>query len=236
MSGFAIVMTVLTYGFLGLIAGGIASLCLYFYAKRNIPKEVHNRHRVIVVSALAPFLALLWLVAALLIHVEISNRLAHQDCGFSPDPYVTLPNGYVLGSHNTYDGYFTAPGVETDVPVAGPGYVRSIIDLQLSNGYFTGTQFDLKTSTVRHFVFNTRTRVFQVSDTKDSASGTSQASDTTDVDKWAAAETSAHNDATSYWRLYAQYRHDWPSYILVFLIIAGEVAIGLWVRRLWTNV
>src|ERR1035438_8488463 len=49
------------------------SLCLYFYAKRRVRKEGHNRRRVVVVSALAPFLALLWLVTALLIHIEISN-------------------------------------------------------------------------------------------------------------------------------------------------------------------
>jgi hypothetical protein len=223
-------------GFLGLITAGVSSLCLYFYAKRRIPPERPGRHRVVVASAIAPFLALLWLVMALLIHVAISNELAHQDCGFSPDPYVTLPNGYVLGSHNTYDGYFRAPGFETDVPVAGPGYVRSIIDLRLSEGYFIGTQFDFKTSSVRHFVFDTRTRAFQTSDTKDSGSRAFQASAKTDVDAWPAAETSAHDDATSYWKLYAQYRRPWPNYILVVLIIAGEGAIVLWVRKLWITV
>ena len=58
-------------------------------------------------TTVAPFLAFSWLIAAFVLHVLISNNLAHQDCGFglSPDPWVTLPNGYVLGSHNTYDGY-----------------------------------------------------------------------------------------------------------------------------------
>jgi|CZKF01.1.fsa_nt_gi hypothetical protein len=233
MAGFAIVMTILTYGFLSLIAASVLSLCLYFYAKRRVRKEGHNRRRVVVVSALAPFLALLWLVTALLIHIEISNRLAHQDCGFSPDPYVTLPNGYVLGSHNTYDGYIAAPGFETDVPVVGPGYARSIIDLQLSNGYFIGTQFDLKTSRMRNFVFDTRTREFHATDLNDSAS---QVSDTDHLAAWAAAETRAHDDATSYWKLYAQYRHHWPNYILMALILAGEGAIGFWVWKLWTRV
>jgi hypothetical protein len=225
MAGFAVVMTILTYGFLGLITAAVASLCLYFYAKRRVREEGRS-HRLVVATAIAPFLALLWLVASLLIHVGISNRFAHQDCGFSPDPYVTLPNGYILGSHNTYDGYFKAPGFETDVPAAGPGYVRSIIDLQLSNGYFTGTQFDFKTSSVRHFVFDTRTRAFQASDSKNSSSPDFQFSNANDLDKWAAAETSTHDDATSYWKLYAQYRHRWPNYILIALIIAGEGAIS----------
>lgn len=219
MAGFAVVLMILTYGLFALIAGSVSSVCLYFYAKRRVRKEGYSR-KVIAVSALAPFLALLWLVVALVIHVEISNTFAHQDCGFSPDPYVTLPNKYVLGSYNTYDGYFKAPGFETDTPVAGPGYVRSIIDLQFSNGYFIGTQFDFKTSSVRHFVFDTRTRSFQVSDRND-------------LTTWEAAETSARSDATSYWNLYAQYRRRWPNYILVALILAGESAIGFWVWRLW---
>src|ERR1700735_1788239 len=144
MAGFAVVMPILTYGIFALVAAGVSSLCLYRYAKRRVNKEGFSGRRVIVASALAPFLALLWLVISLLIHVGISNRLAHQDCGLSGDPYVTLPNGYGLGSDNTYDGYFKAPGFETDVPVAGPGYVRSIVDLRLSNGIFTGTQFDFR--------------------------------------------------------------------------------------------
>ena len=173
----------------------------------------------IALIALAPFFALLWLVAALLIHVQISNRLAHQDCGLSGDPYVTLPNGYELGSHNTYDGYIKAPGVETDVPVAGPGYVRSIIDLQFSNGVFTGTQFDFNTSSVRHFTYDTRTRSFQSSPEGPLS--------------WDAANTQAQQGANSYWYLYPKYRHHWPNYILLALIIAGEGAIVFWVRRIW---
>ncbi len=222
MAGFAVVMTILTFGFLCLFAACVASIGLYLLAKRRLHEDRPNRRRVIVATALAPFLALFWLIAALLIHVEISNRWAHQDCGFSPDPFVTLPNGYVLGSANTYDGYFRAPGFQTDAPVAGPGYVRSIIDLQLSNGYFTGTQFDFETSRIRHFVFDTRTRAFQAADQEDSA-------------RSAAAETNAHTDATSYWKLYAQYRHHWPNYILMIMIITGESAIGLGVWKLWTT-
>jgi hypothetical protein len=244
MAGFAIVMTILTYGFFALLAACITSLCLYFWAKRRLIGEGLPYRRVAVASAVAPFLALLWLVASLIIHVGISNGLAHQDCGFSPDPYVTLPNGYVVGSHNTYDGYLSAPGFKTDVPVEGPGYVRSIIDLQLSNGYFIGTQADLKTYFVRHFVFDTRTRAFQAqafqtSDTKDTNDSSGQTSSTIDkesLDRFGKAMTSAQDDATGYWKLYAHYRHQWPSYVLLLLISAGECAIGLWLWKLWTTV
>lgn len=166
---------------------------------------------------MAPFIGLVWLVFALLLHVETSNRLAHQDCGLSGDPYVTLPNGYVLGSHNTYDGYIKAPGYETDVPVAGPGYVRSIIDLQFTDGNFVGTQFDFKTSSVRRFIYDTRTQEF-------SSSPEGPLS-------WDAANTNAQEGANSYWKLYAQYRHYWPNYILLVLIIAGEGSIGFWVWK-----
>ncbi len=41
--------------------------------------------------------------------------------------------------------YIKAPGYETDVPVDGPGYVRSIIHLEFADPYFIGTQFDFNT-------------------------------------------------------------------------------------------
>jgi hypothetical protein len=237
MAGFAVVMTFLSYVFFGLIAASIASLCLYLFAKRRFPEAGEVRRRVIIASVLVPFLAFLWPIAAFIIHAQISNRLAHQDCGLglSPDPYVTLPNGYILGSANTYDGYFKAPGFETDMPIAGPGYVRSIIDLKFSNGYFTGTQFDFKTSSVRHFTFDTRTREFHTTDPEGPASHVFQSGSSSDVDKWAATQTSVRDDADSYWKLYARYRHDWPDYIFAVLIIAGEGAIGFWLWKSWTT-
>jgi hypothetical protein len=233
MAGFAIFMTILTYGFLSFLIACVVSLCLYFYSRRRAREEGRGR-QVIVATTVAPFLALLWLVAALLIHVQISNRLAHQDCGFSPDPYVTLPNGYILGSLNTYSGYFKAPGFETDVPFAGPGYVRGIIDLEFSDGYFRGTQLDGKTSTFRRFVFDTRTRAFQASDINGPNHPELHASGDAGLDAFSAAQTSVHEDATSYWVLYAKYRHQWPNYVLLALIVAGEVAIVAWIWKLWT--
>src|SRR5665213_730808 len=103
MAGFAVFMTIITYGFFAIVGACVLSALLYFHAKRRVQTEDPNRRKSLVISALAPFFGLLWLVIALFIHVEISNLLAHQDCGLSGDPYVTLPNGYELGSHNTYD-------------------------------------------------------------------------------------------------------------------------------------
>src|SRR5262249_31071787 len=162
MAGFAVFMTILTVVFFGLVVASALSVTLRLIAKRRIRKGERSQDAMVVGTA-APFLGLLWLMVAFLIHVQISNRLAHQDCGLSGDPYVTLPNGYVLGSLNTYSGYIQAPGYETDVPVAGPGYVRSIINLKFSDPYFVGTQFDHKTSSMRSFVFDTRTREFHAS-------------------------------------------------------------------------
>jgi hypothetical protein len=178
---------------------------------------------------------LLWLAVALLLHVQISNRLAHQDCGLSGDPYVTLPNGYVVGSLNTYDGYFVAPGFKTDTPVAGPGYVRSIIDLHYSEPNFTGTLFDNDTTTVRSFVFDTRTRTAQLS----TPSGQSIHAmnpyhpDAADMDAWTAANDEAQRGPNSYWKIYYRYRHHWPNYVLLAMILAGEGAIVFWVRKAW---
>ena len=236
MAGFAVFMTIVTWGFFLIVAAAITSLTLVLLARRRLPQDAPGRGSFLTLCAFAPFAGLLWLVASLLIHVQISNKLAHQDCGLSGDPYVTLPNGYILGRHNTYDGYIKAPGFETDVPMAGPGYVRSIIDLQLSNGYFIGTQFDLKTSKVRPFIFDTRTREFHLPDAEGGDNHDLQPSKEKDLDRWAAAETSAHNDATSYWSMYAQYRHHWPTAVLAVLILVGESAIAylLWTR--WKSI
>ena len=81
MAGFAIVMTALMYGLAGLIVGVIASIFFYLYAKKRRSRPVA------LTCAAAPFLALLWLLVAFFLHVEISNPLAQQDCGFSPDPF-----------------------------------------------------------------------------------------------------------------------------------------------------
>ena len=118
---------------------------------------------------------------------------------------------------------------------AGPGYVRGIIDLEFSNGYFSGTQLDGKTSKFRRFVFDTRTHTFQASDTESPDGQQLQTSGDVDLDAFAAAQTSVHNDP-SYWVLYSKYRHHWPNYILLALIIAGEGAIFLWVWKQWAIV
>jgi hypothetical protein len=179
---------------------------------------------------------LFWLIAAFVLHVLISNNLAHQDCGFglSPDPWVQLPNGYQLGSHNTYDGYIAAPGVETAQPVVGDGYVRSIIKLTWKDPYFIGTQFDFDTGHTRAFVHNTRTRATTTSDPSlDVNEVTKEGSK--NLDRWAAAQTQTHFDADSYWVMYSQNRRRWPNYVFLALVVLGEGAIGLGVRRSWSG-
>jgi hypothetical protein len=146
---------------------------------------------------------------------------------------VTLPNGYVLGSLNTYSGYIKAPGYETDVPVAGPGYVRSIIDLKFSDPYFVGTQFDFKTSNMRSFVFDTRTREFHASEANSLEGNSLDPSSQAATDAWADAQTHAAQDPDSYWKLYDRYRHRWPKYVFFSLVIAGEVGIFYWLRKSW---
>ena len=221
MAGFAVVMTIFTYGIIGILVAGVLSLILFLLARRKLRDQGRTDRSLIVKTAAVPFLGLAWLVVALLIHVQISNRLAHQDCGLSGNPYVTLPNGYEVGSHNTYDGYIRAPGVRTDVPVAGPGYVRSIISLHLADDKFTGTQFDFKTSSVRRFTFDTHTQSFQ--------------SVQEGPLSWEAANDKAQLGEDSYWKIYSRYRHRWPNYVLLILIVSGEGAIVLWIRRVWST-
>ena len=216
-------MTILFYGAILAVAASLGTIVLYLLARKRIPTEYPNRRRALIRISFSPFLGLGWLLIALLLHVGISNGIAHQDCGLSGDPYVTLPNGYELGSHNTYDGYFKAPGCETDVPIAGKGYVRTIIDLQFSSGYFTGTQWDFNSSSIRKFTFDTRTLVYQVSAPLEKATFEDVA-------------TKAQDDPDSYSKLYAQYRKSWPFYVLLLLIVSGEATIFVLVKRLWIRI
>jgi len=224
MAGFAVFATILLYALVALIAASILSVKLYRVAKKRVSEGLCGR-KAVVFAVAAPFLGVLWLLIAFLVHVQISNRLAHQDCGLSGDPYVTLPNGYVVGSLNTYSGYFKAPGYETDVPIAGPGYARSLVDLKFSDPYFIGTQFDSSSSGIRKFVFDTRTLEFHAE--KPESSG--------GEDAWGDAQTHAHNDADSYWKVYYQYRHSWPQYVFIGLLLIGEVAIFLGLRKIWDS-
>jgi hypothetical protein len=185
----------------------------FFLSAEEAPRHRPDRPRFDCQNCERAVSGLAWLIVALFIHVQVSNRLAHQDCGLSGDPYVTLPNGYEVGSHNTYDGYIRAPRAQTDVPVAGPGYVRSIISLHLADDKFTGTQFDFKTSSVRRFTFDTHTQEFS--------------SEPEGPLSWEAANDKAQLGEESYWKIYATYRHHWPNYVLLILIVGGEGAIGL---------
>lgn len=233
MAGFAVVMTLLFFAVIGVVGASIASFCLFLYARNQA--RLTGRKPGIVLLTVAPFLALFWLIVSFVLHVSISNNLAHQDCGLglSPDPWVTLPNGYKLGSHNTYDGYIAAPGVETAQPVVGNGYVRSIIKLKWNNPYFVGTQFDFNTGHIRAFVHDTRTRTTTTSDPSIDVNDVTQEG-TNNLDAWAAAQAQTHFDAESYWVMYAQNRHRWPSYSFLALVVLGESAIGFWAWRTWS--
>lgn len=232
MAGFAVVMTIIVLGVVGIVIASILSVFLYVVGRRRLRRGVSSQ-RAVVIGVVAPFCGLLWFVLAFLIHVQISNRLAHQDCGLSGDPYVTLPNGYILGSLNTYSGYIKAPGYETGVPVAGPGYVRSIIDLKFSDPYFMGTQFDHVTSSVRSFVFDTRTLEFRASEPENlkgrPLNPTSQAA----LEAWGDAQTHVQTDPDSYWKMYYRYRHRWPTYVFWAIFAAGEFGIFFYVREMW---
>ena len=95
-------MTIISWGVIGLIGAGVLSLVLFSLARRKLRKEDRTDHGFIVRNVAAPFLGLVWLVAALLIHVQISNRLARQDCGLSGDANPPRPGDrnafFVYGS------------------------------------------------------------------------------------------------------------------------------------------
>ena len=226
MAGFAVVMTFLTWGFILTIISIVLSISLFRFAMRSYPEQTYAAKRYRISNAAAPFLALGWLVTTLILHTFISNHLAHQSVGYSPDPYVTLPNGYVIGSLNTYSGYVHAPGVTTDIPWVGRGYVRGIIDLEFRDGRFIGTYLDSKsqfqpqgTDHVRKFVFDTRDQSIQTWDTNTAGDFTSQ-------------QNSVHQDQNSYWSLYARNRHGWPVVVFWVILLGGWSALVAIVQQL----
>lgn len=219
-------MDFLTWGLVLLGIAVVLSVTLYFRTKRSYPETSLATVRLRVASAAAPFLGLLWIVVSLVLHTIISNTIAHQSVGFSPDPYVTLPNGYVVGSLNTYSGYVRAPGASTDIPWVGPGYVRGLIDLTYDNGRFKGTYLDSHSDMQPQGTDHIRTFTF---DTRDKSIRTIETNEKTD---FGGQQTKVHEDATSYWQLYAKYRHAWPTAVFWIVLIGGEALIVLTLRRM----
>jgi hypothetical protein len=76
MAGFAVFMTIAIFGLLTLTAACVTSLCLYLYLRRRIAPDVEGRRKALTLTSLAPFAGVCWLVLVLVLHVEISNRVA----------------------------------------------------------------------------------------------------------------------------------------------------------------
>jgi hypothetical protein len=227
MSGLYYLFVFAFWGVIGLVASIISAILLVNSARRR-----QKAAWIVTVCGVAPFIGFLWLALALFLHMKISNNLANQDFGMSGDPYVTLPNGYRLESGNTYDNRLIAPGFHSDIPIAGPGYVRSIIHLQIDGDDFVGDQYDFTTRSVRPFRFNMKTRSFSSSGRTPTADETLHAKIDNAGDIWGDAQTQARTDSNGFWNLYAKYRHHWPNYLLVALIVLGEGSLIAGVRKL----
>jgi hypothetical protein len=227
MSGLYYLVIFAFWGFIAFVVSIVSAIVLNRLA--------HRRGKTgwrVTLSTAAPFVGLLWVVFAVLLHVKISNGYAHQDAGFSGDPYVTLPNGYRLESGNTYDNRLVAPGFQSDIPIAGPGYVRSIIHLQIDGDDFVGDQYDFTTTSIRPFRFDMKTRKFSAPGRTPTADETLHAKTDDNLNVWGNAQTQTRSDANGFWNLYAKYRQPWPSYLLVALIGIGEVSLIVGVASL----
>jgi hypothetical protein len=216
MAGFAVFTEMLTLLFLGSIGAIVAAVIGFSFARKKVRQAGLKHHALTYACATGPFLALGWAVLSVLFYVWISNQFAHQACGFSPDPYVTLPNGYVFGSLNTYDGYIVAPGFKTDTPWTGPGYVRGVITILFNDGKLSGIYSD--SGFAYRYVFDTRDRTI-----KTFPAGPMS---------FEQAQTIAHIGPSSYWYFYDRYYHRWPKYVLIVLLIGGWSAIGFSIWKL----
>ncbi len=79
MAGLAVFATILIYALVALVGASMLSVKLYRVAKKRVSKGLSGR-KAMAFGAAAPFLGVFWLLIAFLVHVQISNRLAHQDC------------------------------------------------------------------------------------------------------------------------------------------------------------
>lgn len=234
MAGFAVFFFVFVVASFTLLPfAGVCSVILSTFYGRKRSLTGRGSRSGAVAFACTPLFALLWIVVVLIAHILISNGLAHQSVGFSSDPYVTLPNGYRLGSGNTYDGYIVAPGFHTDVPSAGPGYVRGLIDIEWRPPFFVGRQHDFSTAEFRRFSFDTRDRSFLYLDPVRPGAHPESSLSATDLKLFTEQQDAVNNDATSYWVLYGRYRHEWPVWVARMLFVFGEAAIVLHAFKLW---
>jgi hypothetical protein len=227
MSGLYYLVVFAFWGAVGFVVS-IASAILLVRSARRRQKDAWT----VAVCGVAPFIGLLWIAFTLFLHIRISNNLAHQDFGMSGDPYVTLPNGYRLESGNTYDNRLVAPGSQSDIPIAGPGYVRSIIHLQIDGDDFVGDQYDFTTRSIRPFRFNMKTGRFSAPGPTPTADETLHAKIDDAGDIWGNAQTQARTDSNGFWNLYAKYRQHWPAYLLITLVVLGEGGLIVGVRKL----
>jgi hypothetical protein len=216
MAGFAVIAMLATLLFFSSIVAIVASIVGYLLARKKVRQAGLKRHALIYTSAVAPFLALGWGVLSVIFYVWISNQFADQACGFSPDPYVTLPNGYVFGSLNTYNGYIVAPGYKTDTAWIGPGYVRGVITIQFDGEKFSGLYSE--PGFTYRYVFDTRDRTIKTIPAGQMS--------------FEQAQTIAHAGPSSYWYFYDRYYHRWPKYVLIVLLIGGWSAIGFCIWKL----
>jgi hypothetical protein len=221
MSGLYYLVMFAFWGFVSLIIAILLSAILNRLARRR-----GKSGRQVVFCTVSPFAGLLWLALAFLLHIKLSNDFAHQDAGFSGDPYVTLPNGYRLESGNTYDNRLIAPGFHSDMPIAGPGYVRMIVHLQVVEDGFIGDQYDPVTQSMRSFHFDTQTRQFQTQGSTPTADEMLHLkTHKRDLDMFSINQEQALHDPNGFWALYSKYRRTWPAIVLITVLMLGEGAL-----------
>lgn len=232
MAGFSVFVGFLSLCIVGGASAFALALALRVLAKRRIERLGYRKHPFVTRCEIAPFLGLAWVLASFIVHVVVSNQIAHQDCGFelSVEPYVTLPNGYVVGDYG--EGYVRAPGASSDLPLLektrgngkpdtyappyGPGYIRSVYELQWTGRYFLGTQFDYGDSKTHPFLFDTSDWNYHEFSGEDNAA-------------WAATKTQFHYVGNNYMNLYWKYWKRWPKYVFIAMIVFGELLIVRWV-------
>ena len=146
MDGLSLVLTLLFYRVAGSLIVIIASPMLVWLGRKRIALNTRGRGGFLWVCGLAPLAAVLWVWVCFVGYSYVNRTIFHQDDGLTDDPYVTLPDNFVIGKQVDYCwGYIAGSGQQTHGfdkchSPDGRGLVSGVTEVQIADHYILGTR------------------------------------------------------------------------------------------------
>lgn len=126
---------------LGFIVACIIGLIIWRVAARAVRNSGGGRRKLVMFAAMYPFICLLWAagVSGCQRHIEVT--VLHHDSGYGDSFYVTLPNGYRIGSiDDLEDGWVFNPRLKAHMTgfLSEEAGVEGVRNLQVAGQYILG--------------------------------------------------------------------------------------------------